>query len=146
MAKETKDIGHIRLSDLDSEVTTKKGVPGIWIPFPTNACIFVNEKDNRTTVDLDIEVIPTPRSQYSDKMVKASLPKSYRLAKNIRFDTEEYKKLTPILGNLKTYEFEKTPQNPPRQQTPADDFDDLPSGLDGDGDWGGQIPEDKDWK
>lgn len=143
MAKETKDLGHIRLSELDSEVTTKKGVPGIWIPFPTNPCIFVNEKDNRTTVDLDIEVIPTPRSQYSDKMVKASLPKSYRNAHNVRFDTDEYKRLTPILGNLKTYEYERNTQGGANPQ-PTDDIGDLPPGLDADGDWGGPLPGD-DW-
>lgn len=144
MAKRTTDIGHIRLSDLASEIATKAGKRGIFIPFEDNACIFVNEKEGKTNVDLDIEVIPTPNSQYSDKMVKASLPKSYRQAHNLRFDSDEYKRITPILGNLKTYEFEvngnnrqQTPQT--QSQRPIDDFDDLPPALAGDGDWGGPI-------
>lgn len=140
MAKRTKDIGHIRLSDLNHEVAVKAGREGIFIPFDTNACIFVNSKDGKKTVDLDIEVIPTPNSQYSDKMVKASLPKSFREKNNLSFDSDEYRRLTPILGNLKTYEFEESKK---QGRAPADD-DDLPPALQGDGDWGASA--DGDWR
>ena len=96
-------------------------------------------------MDLDIEVIPTPNSQYSDKMVKASLPKSVRDKCGVTFDSEEYKKMTPILGNLKTYEFEEAKKTNQQvsQATPV--VDDLPEALDGNGQWGGPVPE-KGWK
>ena len=146
MAKRTKDIGHVRLSELNHEVATKAGVQGIFIPFNSNACIFVNTKDGKTTVDLDIEVIPTPNSKYSNKMVKASLPKSYREKNGVSFDSERYKELTPILGNLKTYEFEEQGKGGSQQQSTLGPDDDLPEGLNPNGEWGGPIDPDNDWK
>ena len=145
MAKKTKDIGHVRLSELKCAIAQMSGERGIFIPFRPNACIFVNEKDGKTTVDLDIEVIPTPNSQYSDKMVKASLPKSVRDKCGLSFDSEEYKKMTPILGNLKTYEFEETKKVGTQAPQSAPVVDDLPEALDGDGQWGGPVPV-KDWR
>lgn len=145
MAKRIKDIGHIRLSELKHEVATKAGVQGIFIPFNTNPCIFVNTKDDKTTVDLDVEVIPTPNSKYSDKMVKASLPKSYREQNGVSFDSERYKELTPILGNLKTYEFEEQAKGNVSPQSTLGPNEDLPEGLDANGQWGGPIKQDQDW-
>lgn len=144
MAKRTKDIGNIRLSELKHEVAVKAGVEGIFIPFNENPCIFVNKKEGRTTVDLDIEVMDTPRSQFSDKMVKASLPKSVRQKHNLSFDSDEYKRLTPILGNLKTYEFDDAGRGTQPSSALADN-DDLPPGLAGDGEWG-PAPSANDWR
>lgn len=143
MAKKTKDIGHVRLSELKCAIAQMNSEQGIFIPFRPNACIFVSNKDGKTTVDLDIEVIPTPNSKYSDKMVKASLPKSFRDKNRISFDSDEYKALTPILGNLKTYEFEekentRTATAQPQAVSPV--VDDLPEALDGNGQWGGPVP------
>lgn len=146
MAKRTKDIGHIRLSELKHEVATKAGVQGIFIPFNPNPCIYVNTKDGKTTVDLDVEVIPTPNSKYSNKMVKASLPKSYREQNGVSFDSDRYKELTPILGNLKTYEFDDQAKGGAQAQTALGPDDDLPEGLNANGEWGGPIQKDQDWK
>lgn len=147
MPKKIKEIGRFRLSDLNCEVTQKFNVPGIWIPFPDNACIDVKEKDGKTIVDVFIEVIPTPNSQYSDKMIKSQLPKKYREENGIDFDSDQYKKLTPILGNLKIYEFEdkRASQQPQQSKPSVDDYDYLPPGLSGDGQWGGPI-NNNGWK
>ena len=140
MATREKELGHIRISELNSEITTKKGVPGIWIPFPDNKCIFIHEgKNGKTNVDVEIEVIPTPNSKYTDKMVKASLPKAVREKERIQFDSDEYRQMTPILGNLKYFQFEDRSQQTQARNTQADD--DLPPDLNPEADWG----DEPDW-
>ena len=106
MKKETF-LGNIALTALVHETIMHNGRGGIFIPIEGNPCIFYQKKEDGTRIiNLDIEVKPTPNGKYGNThLVKASVGKSNRDKYGIKTN-DQLAKATPILGNLKRFEFE----------------------------------------
>ena len=106
MAKRTTHLGNIALTNLVHETRICGGRKGIFIPIEDNPCLYLSEKSGKKTINLDIEVKPTPNNKYgSDFMVKASVGKENR--QRLGIGREQMDRYTPILGNLKTFEFDE---------------------------------------
>ena len=114
MAKRTTHLGNIALTNLVHETRIFGGRKGIFIPLEDNPCLYLSEKNGKRTINLDIEVKPTPNNKYgSDYMVKASVGKDNR--QRLGLSREDLDRCTPILGNLRTCEFEERQQPSPAQ-------------------------------
>ena len=134
MAKRTTHLGNIALTNLVHETRICGGRKGIFIPIEDNPCLYFSEKNGKKTINLDIEVKPTPNNKFgSDFMVKASVGKENRQRLNL--SREDLDRFTPILGNLRTFEFEERQQptsgQPAERQEQAPHGPDLPEEFDG---------------
>ena len=132
MAKRTTHLGNIALTNLVHQTRICEGKKGIFIPLEDNPCLFLSEKNGKKTINLDIEVKPTPNNKYgSDFMVKASVGRENR--QKLGISREEMERYTPILGNLRTFEFEDRQQGAPTGQgtAPSGPAPDLPEEFDG---------------
>jgi len=133
MAKRMTHLGNIALTNLVHETRIVGGKKGIFIPIDDNPCLYFSEKNGTKTINLDIEVKPTPNNKYgSDFMVKASVGRENRKKYGITRETID--RFTPILGNLRTFEFEErqAPSGPAGGQAPAPyQGPDMPEEFDG---------------
>ncbi len=130
MAKRTTHLGNIALTNLVHETRICGGKKGIFIPLDDNPCLYLSEKNGRKTINLDIEVKPTPNNKFgSDFMVKASVGKENR--QRLGIDRDELERYTPILGNLRTFEFEERQEGPAPQEKAQQPLPDLPEEFDG---------------
>ena len=131
MKKETFR-GSIALTGLVHETRQVNGKKGIFIPIDDNPSIFFQMKEDGTKIiNLDIEVKPTPDSKYGNShFVKAFVGKANREKFNI--SNERLKDYTPILGNLKRFEYDSNENGGQKQQyQSAPSGEDMPAELDG---------------
>lgn len=134
MAKRETFLGSIALTGLVNETIIRNGKKGIFIPINDNPSIYFQQKENGDKIiNLDIEVKPTPNSQYGNShLVKASVGKANRQKFNLQGDA--LNRATPILGNLKRFEFEARESGSgyaPQNGAPAGRPEDLPAEFDG---------------
>ncbi len=107
MAKRKTYLGSISLANLNHKAINHEGQKGIFIPIgDMNPCIYYTKKEDGSRLfNLDIEVKPTPNSKFGNSfMIKANVGKINRQQYNIPND--KLAEVTPILGNLKEFEFE----------------------------------------
>lgn len=106
MAKRTTYRGSVNLTALKHETIVRNGQKGIFIPVEQNPSIYFKVKqDGSKLINLDIEVTPTPDNQYGNShYIRLSVGKDNRQKYGIRND--QIKDHTPIVGNLKAFEFE----------------------------------------
>lgn len=124
MAKRTTYLGSISLlktkkgEGLVSEPIMHNGKKGIFISIDDNPAIYYKKNEDGTrTCNLDIEVKPVTNSQFSNShMIKLNVGKENRQKFNIQ--GAQMKDHTPIVGNLKAFEFEDR----------SSQGDDLPAG------------------
>lgn len=84
----------------------KTGKPGVFIPIEDNPSIYLSERNGGRTINLDIEAVETPNNQYGNShLLKLSIGKENR-QKLGTLTNEQYDQYTPIVGNLKRFEFE----------------------------------------
>ena len=107
MKKETY-LGSVNLKALPGAYIASNGPQqrAIVIPIDSNPAIYVTQsKSGEEIVNLDIEAKPTPNSKFgSAYMVKANVGKANRQKFNIQ--PAQLNQFTPVLGNLKKFEFE----------------------------------------
>lgn len=121
MAKRKTYLGSVSLTALTHKTIVHEGVKGIFIPVGAeNPAIYFSKKEDGTKViNLDIEVKPTPNNQYGNAfMVKANVGKVNRQTYGL--SGEALNEKTPILGNLKEFEFEVRDQNAPAGEAPRE--------------------------
>lgn len=125
MAKKTVYRGSVSLPALNHETIIHKGQKGIFIPVENNPAIYFKVKpDGSKVINLDIEVTPTPQNQYGNShYIRLNVGKENRQKYGISND--KIKDYSPIVGNLKAFEFEDRQGG---QQGAATDnaSDDLP--------------------
>ena len=108
MKKETL-LGNIDLTKVNHQTIMHGGVRGIFIPIDNNPCIYYKEKNDPKTgqpvkvINLDIEV-KAVKTDYSDYMIKGYVGKENRQKYGIK--NADLQNVTPIVGNLKRFEFE----------------------------------------
>ncbi len=115
MKKETF-LGSISLTALKHETIIHGGQKGIFIPVEQNPAIFFSQKeDGSKVINLDIEVKPILNGKYGNThLIKCNVGKVNREKYGLR--PEQLNEVTPILGNLKRFEFEVRDNNPQQPQ------------------------------
>ena len=137
MEKRITYLGSVSLTSLNHETIIRNGKKGIFIPVEENPAIFFQQKEDGTKViNLDIEAKPTPNNQFgNDFMLKASVGKANR-QKLGNLTREQMNQYTPILGNLRKFEFEiagngNANANQATQQAGGYQGPDMPEQFDG---------------
>ena len=134
MAKRTTYLGSVSLTGLIHETIIRNGKKGIFIPVDDNPSIYYQQKDDGSKViNLDIEAKPTPNNQYgNDFMLKASVGKANR-QKLGNISRDQMNQYTPILGNLKKFEFDAPDGNGGQGTPQPQGFQgpDMPEQFDG---------------
>ncbi len=99
-------LGSISLTKLKHETIVHGGKKGIFIPVEENPSIYFQVKDDGSKIiNLDIEVKPTPNGNYGNThMIKCNVGKANREKYGLK--PEQIGDNSPILGNLKRFEFE----------------------------------------
>lgn len=124
MAKKTVFRGSVSLPSLNHETIIHKGQKGIFIPVENNPSIYFKVKpDGSKVINLDIEVTPTPNNQYGNShFIRLNVGKENRQKYNIPNDL--LKDYTPIVGNLKAFEFED--RQGQQEKAPDTSSEDMP--------------------
>lgn len=107
MSKRETFLGSVSLTSLSHKTIVHEGVKGIFLPvgIENPSIYFSTKEDGSKIINLDIEVKPTPNNQYGNAfMIKANVGKVNRQTYGLNGDALAQK--TPILGNLKRFEFE----------------------------------------
>lgn len=107
MAKRKTYLGSIALTALTHKTIIHEGMKGIFIPVGEQnpAIYFSTKEDGSKIINLDVEVKPTPNNQFGNAfMIKANIGKANRQTYGISGEAINQK--SPILGNLKEFEFE----------------------------------------
>lgn len=125
MAKKVKFLGSVSLvkdkngKGLVSEtiVHPKTGKKGIFIPVDDNPSIYVKvREDGKKTINLDIEIVETPNNTYGNShLIKLNIGRENR-QKLGNLSREQQDQLTPIVGNIRRFEFETQDNNGVGQQ------------------------------
>lgn len=107
MAKRKTYLGSISLTTLAHKTIVHEGVKGIFIPVGEQnpSIYFATKEDGSKIINLDLEVKPTPNNQYGNAfMIKANIGKANRQTYGLSGEAANQK--SPILGNLKEFEFD----------------------------------------
>ena len=120
MAKRTTLRGSVSLTSLEHETIIRNGQKGIFIPVEKNPAIFFKVgNDGKKVINLDIEVSPSPQNQYGNShYIRLNVGKENRQKYNIPND--KLREYTPIVGNLKQFEFEDKNGGQQGQGAPED--------------------------
>lgn len=136
MPKRETYLGSVSLTALAHKTIVHEGVKGIFLPVGSEnpSIYFSTKEDGSKIINLDIEVKPTPNNQFGNSfMIKANVGKVNR--QNYGLTGEALTQKTPILGNLKKFEFEVKDQAAGGAQAPAE----FQNGQ------GQQAPTSEDW-
>lgn len=108
------------------------GKPGVFIPIDENPSVFVSERNDGRTINLDIELVETPNNQYGNShMIKLAIGKENR-QKLGNLTNEQWNAYTPPVGNLKRFEFETRDDQQPQQPAQQGGYngEDMPEQFD----------------